>query len=170
MGLSLQEQLLKAGLVNQKQVKKAEHDKRVQKKKGNKGAQPNSDEAKERLKKQRAQQAEYDRQLNRARLEQEQEKAAMAAAQQLIQANGEKLEQGDVAFHYVSACGKIERLYVTQQVADQLGSGTVAVADNAGEYVLIPAETVTKVLQRDAQLIVAYNDPNEVDEDYPSDW
>ena len=31
MGLSLQEQLLKAGMVNKKQMKQAEHEKRVQK-------------------------------------------------------------------------------------------------------------------------------------------
>lgn len=173
MGLSLQEQLLKAGLVNQKQVKKAEHELRVQKKKGKKGqkgAQPNSNDAKERLKKQRAQQAEQDRQLNRNRLEQEQQKADLAAAQQLVQVNGEKLEQGDIAFHYVNGNGQIERLHVTQQVADQLASGTVGVAEHSGEYVLLPANTVAKVLQRAAQLIVAYNDPNEMDNDYPSEW
>ncbi|RLB76524.1 MAG: DUF2058 domain-containing protein, partial [Deltaproteobacteria bacterium] len=33
MGLSLQEQLLKAGVVDNKQVKQAEHEKRVQNKK-----------------------------------------------------------------------------------------------------------------------------------------
>lgn len=170
MGLSLQEQLLKAGLVNQKQVKKAEHDKRVQKKKGKKGAQTTSDDAKERLKKQRAQQAEHDRQLNRERLEQEQQKENHAAAQQLIQKNRTKIEPGDVPFHYVTGGGQIERLYVTREIADQLGTGVLGVAVYSGENVLVSADTIAKVLQRDESLIVAFNDPSEVDEDYPSEW
>ncbi|OEU72031.1 MAG: hypothetical protein BA874_06415 [Desulfuromonadales bacterium C00003068] len=170
MGLSLQEQLLKAGLVNQKQVKKAEHDKRVQKKKGKKGAQTTSDDTKERLKKQRVQQAEHDRQLNRQRLEQEQQKENHAAAQQLIQKNRTKIEPGDVPFHYVTGGGQIERLYVTQEIADQLGTGVLGVAVNSGENVLVSADTVAKVLQRDESLIIAYNDPADFDEEYPSEW
>lgn len=170
MGLSLQEQLLKAGLVNQKQVKKSEHDKRVQKKKGENGAQTNLDGAKERLKKQRAQQAEHDRQLNRERLKQKQQQEDCAAAQQLIKMNCNKLEQGDVAFHYVDNNGQIQRFYVTQEIADQLGTGVLGVAANSGENVLVSADTIAKVLQRDDSLIVAYNDPSEVDDDYPSEW
>lgn len=170
MGLSLQEQLLKAGLVNQKQVKKSEHDKRVQNKKNKKKGAANSNDAAERMKKQRAQQAEKDRQLNRERLQQKQQQENCAAAQQLIQKNRKKLESGDVAFHYVSSGGQIERLYVTEEVADQLGSGVMGVARFGDESVLVCAATVAKVLERDASLIIAFNDPADADDEYPDEW
>jgi len=170
MTLSLQEQLLKAGLVNQKQAKKAQHDKRVQKKKNKSAESRSSANAAQRLNQQRQQQAERDRQLNRQRLEQQQKKEDCAAAQQLIKASGDKVAEGEVAFHYIDAHGKIERIYVTPLVAEQLSSGAMGVALHSGEKVLIPADTVAKVLQRDASLIVAYNDPSEIDDDYPAQW
>ena len=123
MGLSLQEQLLKAGLVNQKQVKKSEHDKRVQNKKNKKKGAPSSNDAAERLKKQRAQQAERDRELNRQRLQEKKQQEDAAAAQQLIEKNRTKIEWGDVAFHYVSGSGQIERLDVTQEIPISLVLG-----------------------------------------------
>jgi len=170
MGLSLQEQLLKAGLVNQKQVKKSEHDKRVQNKKNKKKGAPSSNDAAERLKKQRAQQAERDRELNRQRLQEKKQQEDAAAAQQLIEKNRTKIEWGDVAFHYVSGSGQIERLDVTQEIADQLGSGAVGVARYGDESVLVCADTVAKVLQRDADLIIAFNDPADAEDEYSDEW
>ena len=38
------------------------------------------------------------------------------------------------------------------------------------ELVLLTAETVQKVLQRDQAAILAYNDPEQVEDEYPTDW
>ena len=171
MGLSLQEQLLKAGLVNEKQVKKAQHDQRVQNKKNKKkkGGAPTQPNAEQKLKQRRAQQAEQDRQHNEQRRQQEQRKADQASAKQMIEANRQPLKEGDEAYHYVDANGQIERIYITGQAADQLADGKMGLALFDGEIVLIPAETVVKVLARDKESIVSYNDPSEVDE-YPEQW
>ena len=103
-------------------------------------------------------------------MKQKQQQEDYAAAQQLIQKNRTKIEPGDVPFHYVTGGGQIERLYVTQEVADQLGSGLLGVAINSGENVLVCAATVAKVLQRDESLIVAFNDPADLDDEYPAEW
>ncbi|MDT8421722.1 MAG: hypothetical protein RQ754_14945 [Desulfuromonadales bacterium] len=34
----------------------------------------------------------------------------------------------------------------------------------------VPAETVLKILPRDEDAILAYNDPADVEDEYPTDW
>jgi hypothetical protein len=170
MGLSLQEQLLKAGMVNQKQVKKAQHEKRVENKKKKKGGVSSEESARIRLQQQQAEQAKQNQKLNAERNLQSQQKADQAAARQLIASNKVRLEEGDVTYHYVGADGKIKRISVQQDVADKLSDGLLGLALHNSDLVLLAAETVKKVLQRDNDSIVAYNDPAEVEDDYPSDW
>ena len=171
MGLSLQEQLLKAGLVNEKQVKKSQHDQRVQNKKSrkNKGETPAHSSAEQKLKQQRAQQAQQDRQRNEQRRQQEQRKANQAAAKQIINANRQLLKEGDDSYHYVNGDGQINRIFVTKETADQLANGIMGLAMYDDEIVLIPADAIAKVQQRDADAVLAYNDPAEQDE-YPEQW
>ena len=169
MGLSLQEQLLKSGLVNKKQLKKAEHDKRVQNKKQKKGGSATSDAATNKLHQQKVEQAKIDRKLNVERHQQEQRKADQAAAQQMIELNQIALEEGDVVYHYVDG-GQIKRISVNQDVADKLAEGALRLAVCKGNIVTLPDETVMKILTRDKDSIVAYNDPTQIEDDYPSDW
>ena len=169
MGLSLQEQLLKAGLVNKKQVKKADHEKRVKNQKKRKGRAANDDSEKHRLQQQQAERAEQDRQLNREREQQAQRKADLAAAQQLIKNNHSPVEAGDVVYHYVAG-GKIKKISLQQDVADKLVAGQTGWAMHNGEPVLISAEAVTKILQRDKDSILLYNDPDQIEDEYPTDW
>jgi len=170
MGLSLQEQLLKAGLVDKKQMKKADHEKRVKNKKKRKAGGSCEDRDRLRLRQQQAERARQDLELNAERNQQAQAKADQAAAKQLIAASRVPVEEGDVTYHYVDAGGKIKRILVPQDIADQLAGGRLGLAMHDGDYVLIPAETVTKVLQRSGELILAYNDPAQVEDDYPADW
>jgi hypothetical protein len=169
MGLSLQEQLLKAGLVDKKQVKKANHEKKVKAKQKRKGVVTADEAEQRRLRQQQAERAEQDRQLNAERARQAQRKADQAAARQLIESNRLPLEEGDVAYHYVDG-GSIKRVAVTRDIADKLANGRLGLALHNQELVLIAAETVVKVLQRDQDAILAYNDPAESEDDYPADW
>lgn len=170
MGLSLKDQLLNAGVVNKKQVKKADHDKRVQGKKNRqgKGAGPVENKGRKLLQQQQAEQAKRDQQLNAERQQQEELKVQLAAAKQLVEQNRRPLESGDETYSYVDG-GKIRKLYVKDSVADLLESGKLAVARSSNDIVLIPADIAIKVLQRDESLILIYNDPAEADE-YPEEW
>ena len=169
MGLSLQEQLLKAGLVDKKQIKKADHEKRVKNKKKRKVGDSFEDKDKLRLQQQQAERAAQDQKLNAERNQQLQRKADLAAAQQLIEANQLTLEEGDVGYHYVAG-GQIKRILVTQDTADKLAEGRVGLAMHKDALVLVTVDTVKKVLQRDKEAILAYNDPTQVEDEYPSDW
>ncbi len=170
MGLSLQEQLLKAGLVDKKQVKKADHEKRVKSKKKRKLGDSFEDRDKLRLQQQQAERAKQDQKLNTERNQQAQQKADLAAAQQLVAANHIAVEEGDANYHYVDATGKIKRIQVHQGIADKLANGRLGLALHNTDTVLVSDETVTKVLKRDKNLILAYNDPSEIEDEYPTDW
>ncbi len=166
---SLQDQLLKAGVVNKKQAQKAAHDKRVEKKKVQKGQSANTDaEAKARLKKQREEQSTADRQRNIERQHQEKLKADQAAAKQLIANNHQPLKEGDEAYSYVDG-GKIKRFYTTNEIADKLEAGKLALARHQDKLVLIPVDTALKVMERDEKAVLIYNDPA-TGVDYPEDW
>lgn len=169
MGLSIQEQLLKAGLVDKKQAKKADHEKRVKNQKKRKGRAPTEDSEKQRLQQQQIERAEQDRQLNAERNQQARRKADLAAAQQLIATNCSPIETGDAVYHYVAA-GEIKKIALPQVIADKLAAGRIGLAMHNGEPVLIPVDTVTKVLQRDEESILVYNDPDQPEDEYPTDW
>ena len=169
MGLSIQEQLLKAGMVDKKQVKKADHEKRVKNKKKRKVGESFEDRDKLRLQQQQAERVEQDRQLNIERNQQVQRNLDLAAAQQMIAANRLPLEEGAVNYHYV-ASGQIRRISVDQDIAERLADGKVGLAMHGDEVILIAADVVKKILLRDKDAILAYNDPTEIEDEYPSDW
>lgn len=166
---SLQDQLLKAGVVDKKQAKKAAHDKRMEKKKVQKGQVDNADaEAKARLKKQREEQSAADRQRNIERQQQEKLKADQAAAKQLIASNHQPLKEGDEPYSYVDG-GRIKRFHTTKEIADKLEAGKIALARHQDKLVLIPVDTALKVMERDEKTVLIYNDPATAVE-YPEDW
>jgi hypothetical protein len=170
MALSLQEQLLKAGAVNEKQVKKAQHEQRIENKKKKKKGASLEESASAKLQKQQSEQAKQSLKLNAERNLQALQKADQAAAKQLVESNRIPLEEGDVPYHYVSAGGQIKRISVQQAVADKLSEGALGLALCKGDCVLLPAEAVQKVLLRDKDAILAYNDPAEIEVDYPAEW
>ncbi len=79
------------------------------------------------------------------------------------------MEEGDVVYHYVEG-GQIKKIAVTQDIADKLANGRMGLALYNSDFVLIPASTVMKILERDEDSILAYNDPAEIEDDYPTDW
>jgi uncharacterized protein YaiL (DUF2058 family) len=170
MGLSIQEQLLKAGMVDKKQVKKVQHEKRVENKNKQKSGESSEKSAQHRLQQQQAEQVRQNQKLNTERNLLAQKKADQSAARQMIQTNKMMLEEGDVSYHYVTADGQIKRISVQQEVADKLAEGKLGLAMYDSEPVLLAAEIVLKVLSRDTSAILAYNDPAELADDYPADW
>ena len=86
MSLSLRDQLLKAGLVNQKQVSQANKAEKKQKRLEHKG-QVEVDDTQQRLAKEAmAEKAKRDQELNRQQQEKAEQKARAAQIKQLIEA------------------------------------------------------------------------------------
>ncbi|AQZ96067.1 DUF2058 domain-containing protein [Halopseudomonas phragmitis] len=159
---SLQAQLLKAGLVDEKKLKQAQRSKKKQAKQ-----QPEKvvDTA-ALVEKARADKAERDRQLNQQRQEEAARKEREAQAKQLIEQNKIERTGGEVPYQFASK-NKIKKIYVTQEQFDRLSRGKLAIARLGGQFELIPLEVADKVKERAPHWPVIIAKVEEVSEDDP---
>lgn len=156
MATSLQEQLLKAGLVSQKKVNQANKDKR----KANK-QQRRSKEPVVSVTQQAAQQAlkdktERDRQLNDERNQRAERRAIIAQIKQLIDVNKVTRGKGETPYNFIDN-KKVKKLYVTEDQHRQLSNGQLAIAIFQKSYELIPAPVAHKIAERDAACVIIAN-------------
>ena len=144
---SLQEQLLKAGLVSEQKLKETRSGKRKQRKRQRAG-QPVQDDAADLAKayaeRAREEQRERDRELNRKREEERRRREINAQLRQLVLPNARNDAKGELPRHFEHA-GKIRKLYVTQPQLDALGSGALGIAYLQGRYYLLEAAALQKV-------------------------
>ena len=170
MAGSLQDQLLKAGVANKKQAKKAQQEKRAaQGKKGAQKGQPAAESNEAALAAQRAQaeKAERDRQLNLERKAEAERKAIAAQIRQLIDQNRVAREDAEEPYHFTDA-GKLRSLRVTSVQRDQLARGRLEIVRDGDRYELVPAEVADKIRARDASCVIARNrDESKPDQDDP---
>ncbi|MEG1042020.1 MAG: DUF2058 family protein, partial [Pseudomonas sp.] len=126
MSLSLRDQLLKAGLVNQKQVKQVNKDQKKQKRLEHKG-QVEVDDSQQRLAKEAmAEKAQRDQELNRQQQEKAEQKAQAAQVKQLIEVSRlPKLTTEDY-YNFVDD-KKVKRLSVNALMRSKLSSGSLAI-------------------------------------------
>ena len=166
MTKSLQDQLLSSGLVDQKELKRHQRDKRKQAKQQGKGPVP-VDEIKLAAQQARAEQAERDRQRNLELHEKAQQKAIAAQILQLI-ASHRIVRSGDIAYQFVDG-GKIKKLQVSNLLQRQLARGQIAIVRDRESYQLIPAAIAAKIAERDAQAVLVLHqaEAEAVDEDDP---
>lgn len=158
----LKDQLLKSGLVNEKQVKKAQQEKRKanQQRPGKAGA---DDNGKRRVQQLQAEKAERDRQLNLERRQEAESKAIAAQIKQLIEVHRQARGNGEIPFNFVDG-GKVKRLFVSDAVRGQITRGQLAIVKLEQQYELVPAEVAAKIRQRDAGTIVLDNGSAETTE------
>jgi len=164
MGKSLADQLLKAGLVDQKKVKDAQKAQRKQAKqqkqsKAGKAAQGSND-AQARIAQQRAEKAERDRQLNLQRQAAEKQKALQADIRQMLETHGTRPE-GDIRFNFTETqtidgkvTKKVKQVYVSKKDQDKLAAGVLTICRDRNRFVLVPAEVAEKLLARDVSVVV----------------
>jgi len=164
---SLQDQLLNAGIVDKKKAKQIKQEQRKEARSRPKG-QVQVDENKEQAKRALAEKTQRDRQLNKRQQDEVEKKAIQAQIIQLIKMNRVDRQKGDVAYQFTDGT-RIKKLYVTQQLQNDLSKGRLAIAKLGDSYELLPAPAAEKIMQRDAQVIVLLNrnESIEVDEDDP---
>jgi uncharacterized protein YaiL (DUF2058 family) len=153
MGNSLQEQLIKAGLADEKQARKARAPKQHQKKKkGQRNPQPG--ESARAARQVRAEKAARDRALNEKRQAKAERKALVAQIRQLIDEN--RLERGEDAEigYYFQDGDKIRKIFVTESMQRQLGDGQLEIVRLGGRYDLVPPAVADKIRQRDPVFVV----------------
>ena len=158
--LTLQEQLLKAGLVTSKKAAKVERTakkSRVQAREARAAVEENK----------------------KAQLSEQQKQAALAKeykaqVKQLIEMNRITIANGDIGFNFTDG-NLIKKIFVDKLTQTQLINGRLAIArllvdnNSEGEYAIIPASVADKIAQRDASSIVLHSalSAEEQDEDDP---
>ncbi|WP_437614555.1 DUF2058 domain-containing protein [Erwinia sp. V71] len=164
--LTLQEQMLKAGLVTSKKMAKIQ---RTAKK-----SRVQSREARESVEENKKAQLERDKQLSEQQKQAALSKEYKAQVKQLIEMNRISPAKGDIGFNFTDN-NVIKKIVVDKLTHTQLMNGRLAIArliaDNSGEseYAIIPAIVADKIAQRDAESIVLNSalSQEEQDEDDP---
>lgn len=157
MGNALRDQLLKAGVVSEKQAKQAakEKQKDLQRQHGQ-GKATAQEEEKRRLQKAQAEKLERDRLLNQQRQEQAEKKAIAAQIRQLVEQNRQPKGDGDTPYNFADG-GKVKRLYLSDKVRERIAKGQLAIIRLDKEYELVPPEIAEKIQARDANSVVVFN-------------
>lgn len=160
MSISLRDQLLKAGLVSQKQAKQVGKDQQKKKRLEHKGQVAVDDSQQQAVLQAKAEQVERDQLLNRQQQEKLEQKARAAQIKQLIEISRlPKLTTEDY-YNFVDD-KKVKRLSVNKLMRDKLSHGSLAIVQHAGGYEVIPREAALKIQERDPRRVILLNTPTE---------
>lgn len=159
MGNSLQDQLLKAGLVDEQQIKRVRSSKRKQSKQDG-GRVKAETEGRRRAQQAAAEKARRDSALNRQRQEEARRKAEANELRQLIHTNRIPRGEGDIAYSFLDG-GNIKRIYVTTDQQQQLAQGNLAIVRQDTGFELVSPAIAARVRARDERLIVLLNQPGD---------
>jgi hypothetical protein len=168
-GGSLQDQLKNAGLITNKQIRKAQRGMHRQEMRVKQGVDVDADKlAAEKaltLKQVR------DRKKNEELLQTANSKALRAQIKQLIETNSQRNE-GDTAYHF-SENNKIKKIYLSEENKVQLNKGYLAIVKSGDGYDLVPERIARRIMARipetkDEVILYLYDRANDVvDEDDP---
>lgn len=167
--MSLQDQLLKAGLVDKKKAQKVKKDKNKQARVKRKNKIETTDEAKLAAEKAQAEKVERDRQLNLQRKQEAEQKAVTAQIRQLIEMNRQEKNAGDITYNFTDGT-TVSHIYVDERQQKQLSNGHLAIVRLDGQYEIVPSSVSEKIALRDENYLVYSNRDkvdNEIDEDDP---
>lgn len=161
MADSLQDQLRKAGLVNEKKLKKAQRVKHAEEME-RKAHGATGDDPAVAAQRARAEKAKRDKALNEERDRQANLKALAAQVKQLIVLNRQPRDKtADIAFNFKDGRA-IKKLFVTKRHQDHLVNGQLAIVKLDDGYELVPTAIAQKIRARDPGTVVVCNDaPNE---------
>jgi uncharacterized protein len=156
MAVSLQDQLKKSGLIDDKKAKQLKRAKHKQEKLARKTKNPAANQPKLELHRAKSEKVAKDRQLNLEKNKLAERHALAAQIKQLIEMNI-VAKDGDQKFSFTDT-KVIKHIYVSQTQIDQLSRGRLAIVrQNDGQkhsHVLVPIAVAEKIKQRDAEVVV----------------
>ncbi len=156
MSNSLQEQLLKAGLIDEQRLKETRSSKRKTTQQTGKRRSQSDDEARRAAERVRAEKAERDRELNRKQQEEAARRGRENELRQLIHSHRVIRDGGDVAYNFSDGVA-LKRLYLSKQQHAAVVAGHLAIVRQDTFYELVPAEIAERVSGRDASLVLVHN-------------
>ncbi len=161
----LRDQLLKSGLVTEKQVKKVQKEQvKATKANAHRPTVPAIDTAPRQQEK-----LERDRLLNQQRQADLARRELDAQIKDLINARRIPAETGDTPFNFTDG-SKVKKLYLTPLLRDQLVRGVIGIVRFEEGHAFVPRETIEKIRQRDERVIILLNnlkEDNTASEDDP---
>jgi len=164
---SLQEQFLKAGLIDKKKANKANQEKSQQKKVERRTGTQTVDEVRLAALETQRKNAERARELNAQRDAAAAQKAIMAQIVQMVQQSRQSKGKGDIAYNFTHD-NKIKRIYVSAAVQADLVAGRLVIVCQGENTELVPRVIANKIAERDASMVVRVNKTsNEIDADDP---
>lgn len=173
VGNALQDQLLKAGLVDKNQANRAKNAKHKKMKQQRNRNEIVVDEAKQLAEKAIQEKIARDRELNRQRDEKAQQKAIISQIKQLIDMNRINKGNGDDLAYNFEDQNKVKRIFVTQDTHDGISDGKLAIVKYDQQYEIVPAPVADRIKLRDESYIILRNEPSktsELEDDFYADY
>lgn len=143
--LTLQEQMLQAGLVNKKKLLKT--------KKGSKKSRDLAKEVKASVEQNKQEQLDRAKELNQQQKEHKLTKEIKAQIKQLIEMNKINQKPSDLKYNFTDGT-RIKFLYVEPMIREQLIKGVLAVVRYEETHVIIPNAVAKKIAMRDDSVII----------------
>jgi uncharacterized protein YaiL (DUF2058 family) len=152
---NLRDKLLKAGLVDEKQVKEAEREQRPPRthREREKTESAEEKQRREAFAAREAEQAEERRKEAAKKAEARLQSERAHRLRQLVDTHRIREAPGEVSFHFVKRSGKIGRLAISAETAKMLESGAAAVVEDPGapEHAVVPADAARRIYEVDPQ-------------------
>ena len=166
MAISLQDQLLKAGLVDEKKAKQIKKQKvkkaKAQKQKGKNAVVENPQAA---VLAAKAEKAARDQALNKQRQEEAEQKSLEASVKQMILQHQQPIPaSAEVAYNFAYQ-KKIKRIYVTEAQQGSLSRGHLALAFLDDKFYVIPDKIAERIETRKADAVIRIEPENKVDDE-----
>lgn len=158
MGNPFQDQLLKAGLVNKKQLNKVKHEQRLSRQQ--KKEDSTSDDTVDNTIKARQEQLaheERNRELNRQRNEEMRQREKLAQVKQLIETNRLPLDDRGEPYYFVVGT-KIKKLYLSEEMTKQLTWGELAIVKLDNSYEVVSGKVAQQIASRDKDAVVVFHE------------
>ena len=168
VGNSLQDQLLKAGLVDKSMANKARQQQKKQVGQQRSAKGDTSPEADTQRQHEQAEKATRDRELNEQRHEARRQREIAAQVKQLVtnHRHPRPASDDDKPFYYENK-GKIKRIHVSSQTHALISSGKLVIVNYNGVFELVPADIGEKIRQRNPSLVIDLPKEQPADEDDP---
>ncbi|WJG07785.1 DUF2058 domain-containing protein [Aliiglaciecola sp. LCG003] len=163
MALSLQDQLLQAGLTNKKKANQAKKEQHKKARHQQKHKVANVDEAKIAAEKAQTDKREKDRLLNLETKKVAEQKSIAAQIKQLIEINKQPKDNGDIPCNFTHD-NIIKRIYVDQKTRNRISQGKLAIATFGSGYEIVPMPVAEKIALRNESAVVYRADAAEQQE------
>jgi len=170
MGKTFQEQMLQLGLVDKKKASKTKKQQHQSKKQNSKAGKKHVVVDENALLVQQAEEKKKARarKLNLQREAKLTKRAEDAQVKQFVEQNRLKKDDSGIAYRF-TVSGKIQRIFVSKEIADQLSDGRLGIVRLADQFEVVPRTIIEKIQSVNKRVFVTINAASAKVESDPED-